>query len=80
VVSCGIGPGDLVTVESAAGATRLRADADDGAARTSYQAFYLEWRDFVESVRGGTAGGYAASTSLRTTRLVDAIYAAGGLP
>jgi predicted dehydrogenase len=47
-------------------------------ARSSYQAFYLEWLDVLDSLRTGAASPFDASGSLLTTRLVDAIYRQGG--
>lgn len=47
-------------------------------ARSSYQAFYLEWQDMVESYKNGRLGELSAESSLQTTRLVDEIYRTGG--
>jgi predicted dehydrogenase len=47
-------------------------------ALSSYQAFYLEWEEVLSSLRDGTEGEFAASSSLMTTRIVDAIYQWGG--
>lgn len=42
-----------------------------GFARTSYQAFYLEWAEFAAGVREGRPSQIAAATSLLTTRVID---------
>lgn len=48
------------------------------AATTSFQAFYLEWREFLEGLSRGEPTVYAASDCLRTTAVVEAVYRAGG--
>jgi len=80
-VSCPIGPGDKLQVRGKSAATTvLTLSGDTPQAVTSYQAFYLEWRDFIDSIRAGRASEYSALSSLQTTRLVDAIYSSGAAP
>jgi hypothetical protein len=47
-------------------------------ARSSYQAFFLEWRDMVGAYHEGQPGELSAASSLMTTHLVDEIYRVGG--
>jgi predicted dehydrogenase len=51
---------------------------DISGARSSYQAFYLEWQDMAEAFKSGRQGELSAASSLLTTRLVDEVYQAGG--
>ncbi len=73
-VAAGLGPDSVVSAELASGARlALSRDGSPAEARTSYQAFYLEWRDFLDGVAHSRASRIAASTSLLTTQLVDAL-------
>ncbi len=56
--------------------TRLSLDIIG--ARSSYQAFFLEWQDVVGAFRNGQPGELSAASSLLTTRIVDDIYRLGG--
>ena len=47
-------------------------------ARSSYQAFYLEWQDVVDAYKKRQEGELSAASSLLTTRLIDEIYRTGG--
>ena len=46
-------------------------------ATTSYQAFYLEWREFLDGWIRGEPSAYSAASCLQTTALVEAIYREG---
>jgi predicted dehydrogenase len=50
----------------------------DTAARTTNQAFYLEWSEFLHALEEGRPSGIAAATSLRTAEMIDELYARGG--
>lgn len=67
----------LEIYSSLSGGHWIPLSIDVSGAKTTYQAFYLEWKDVLESVTKGSKGQFAASSSLRTTRLVDAIYSWG---
>lgn len=56
--------------------TRLSLDIIG--ARSSYQAFFLEWQDIVCALRNGPTGELSAASSLLTTRIVDDMYRLGG--
>ena len=56
--------------------TRLSLDIIG--ARSSYQAFFLEWQDIVCALRNGQTGELSAASSLLTTRIVDDMYRLGG--
>lgn len=78
-VRAGIRPEDGLEVASLPqkyGWTGLSVDVMG--ARSSYQAFYLEWQDMVEAYTKGHEGELSAVSSLLTTRLVDEVYRAGG--
>jgi hypothetical protein len=47
-------------------------------ARSSYQAFYLEWQDMVQAYKAERQGELSAASSLLTTDLVDEVYRVGG--
>jgi predicted dehydrogenase len=51
---------------------------DIAGARSSYQAFYLEWQDVVDAYQNRRQGELSAASSLLTTRLVDEVYRVGG--
>jgi len=46
-------------------------------ARTSYQAFFLEWRSFLEGLRTGSASLVSAASALPTTTAIEGLYRAG---
>jgi predicted dehydrogenase len=48
-----------------------------GGAATTYQAFYLEWMDFLDGVRSRHASRFNARSCLPTIRAVEALYSAG---
>jgi hypothetical protein len=76
-VAASLGP-DAPVVARLRDGSRLTLDLeteDRLAATTSYQAFHLEWREFLDGVERGTPSRIGASTSLLTTRLVDALLA-----
>ena len=78
-IRTGVHPEPGLEIQSASQEGRwMSMSLDMQGARSSYQAFYLEWEDVLASVRHATAGEFAASGSLLTTRLVDAIYERGG--
>jgi predicted dehydrogenase len=78
-ISAGIGPESGLEIQGLpAGEKWTPLSLGAEGARSSYQAFYLEWADFLASVRTGKPGTFVASESLLTTRLVDAIYETGG--
>ena len=56
--------------------TRLSLDIIG--ARSSYQAFFLEWQDIVCALRNGQTGELSAKSSFLTTRIVDDMYQLGG--
>jgi len=74
ILAADLGPDSPVSADLRAGA-RLALALEGGppAARTSYQAFHLEWRDFLDGLERERPSRIAASTSLLTTRLVDAL-------
>lgn len=76
-VSAGLSPDSAVLAMLRDGSRlALGLDAEERlAATTSYQAFHLEWREFLDGVERGTPSRISASTSLLTTRLVDALLA-----
>jgi len=53
-------------------------DLDMEGATTSYQAFYLEWKEVIDAYQYKSNCAFDASESLLTTELVDALYSAGG--
>ncbi len=75
-VSSALQPDARVTAELRDGG-RLSLDLDASApwATTSYQAFHLEWREFLDGVAHERPTRIAASTSLLTTRLIDRLLA-----
>jgi predicted dehydrogenase len=78
-VRAGIRPEDELEVASLPqkyGWTGLSVDVMG--ARSSYQAFFLEWKDLVVAYQQRQQGELAAASSLLTTRLVDEIYRVGG--
>ena len=77
-VSCGPGPASGLSVRLSGNPEDIALSLGVRGARTSYQAFYLEWEDFLAATQEWRPGQFAAASSLLTTRLVDAIYRAGG--
>jgi predicted dehydrogenase len=78
-VRAGIRPDEgleLASLPQKHGWTGLSVDVTG--ARSSYQAFYLEWRDMVDAHMKGRQGELSAASSLLTTRLVDEVYRVGG--
>lgn len=78
-VRTGIGPGAELEIASPSHQdvwTRLSLDMNG--ARSSYQAFFLEWQDILGAFRTGQPGELSAERALLTTALVDDIYRAGG--
>lgn len=65
-----IQPGATLTVSGGGAGWTIGLD-HSGFARTSYQAFYLEWAEFAAGVREGRPSRIAAPTSLLTTRVID---------
>lgn len=55
-----------------------RLSLDMSGARSSYQAFFLEWQDVVCALRNGQPGELSAASSVLTTRIVDDMYRLGG--
>jgi predicted dehydrogenase len=51
--------------------------AKHSGATTVYQAFYLEWMDFLEGVRNRQPSKFGARSALATVRAVEMLYAAG---
>lgn len=75
----GIQPDAELEIASSVQSDRwTRLSLDLRGARSSYQAFFLEWEDTVEAFRQGRPGELAASNSVLTTGLVDEIYRRGG--
>jgi predicted dehydrogenase len=56
--------------------TRLTVDMHG--ARSTYQAFSLEWQDMLSAFRTGQPGELSAESALLTTALVDDLYRVGG--
>ena len=77
-VSCGPGPASGLSVRLSGNPEDIALSLGVRGARTSYQAFFLEWEDFLAATQEWRPGQFAAASSLLTTRLVDAIYRAGG--
>jgi predicted dehydrogenase len=78
-VRAGIRPDDgleLASLRQKHGWTGLSLDI--AGARSSYQAFYLEWQDMVDAYQQRRDGELSAASSLLTTRLVDEVYRVGG--
>jgi predicted dehydrogenase len=61
----GAGSDPGVALSAAAGAT------------TTNQAFYLEWREFLDGLREERPSAFAAATTLPVTALIEDIYARG---
>ena len=55
-----------------------RLSLDIIGARSSYQAFFLEWQDIVNNLSNGPTGELSAASSLLTTRIIDDMYRLGG--
>ncbi len=66
----GVGNGGEVVSLAASSAKRAGAD-------TTYQAFYLEWMDFLAAVRSRQPSKFSARTCLTTVRAIEALYQAG---
>jgi len=77
-VSCSTRPDPELLVRAPGSEQGTGLSLDIHGARSSYQAFYLEWEEFLAAVEKGGAGQFGAATSLSTTRLVEAIYRVGG--
>ncbi len=56
--------------------TRMSLSIDG--ARSSYQAFFLEWQDILRAFRSGQPGELSAASSLLTTQIIDDVYRLGG--
>jgi predicted dehydrogenase len=77
-VRAGVSPEPSLEIQgSLPGSAWTPLALDVPGARSSYQAFYLEWRSVLQGRLDGNGGELAAAASLTTTRLVDAIYARG---
>jgi predicted dehydrogenase len=48
-----------------------------GAATTVHQAFYLQWRAFIDGVRANSASEISAASALLSTRVIERLYAVG---
>jgi predicted dehydrogenase len=55
----------------------IKLTGPGGGAKTPNQAFYLEWRAFLDGVRERAASPVAAQTSLLTTALMEELLARG---
>jgi predicted dehydrogenase len=78
-VRAGIRPDEGVEVASLRrkhGWTGLSVDIMG--ARSSYQAFFLEWQDILGAFRTGQPGELSAESALLTTALIDDLYRVGG--
>lgn len=78
-VRSGIGPGAELEIASLSHQdmwTTLSLDIHG--ARSTYQAFSLEWQDILGAFRTGQPGELSAESALPTTGLVDDIYRVGG--
>jgi predicted dehydrogenase len=60
-------------------AVRSTLTANRGGASTVYQAFYLEWIAFLDSMRNRQASKLSARSCLPTVRAVEDLYKAGKL-
>jgi predicted dehydrogenase len=72
----GLGPDgdvDIVTSEGSVG----RLQPNSVGVRTSYQAFFAEWRLFLNGMADRRPSLVSAASALLTTSLVEAIYARG---
>jgi hypothetical protein len=52
----------------------VRLEPDGAGARTSNQAFYLEWLWFLEGLRTGVPSAMAAGSCLAVTALIEDLY------
>jgi len=78
VLRAGIRPeAEPEIASSARQSTWTRVHPDIVGARSSYQAFFLEWQDVVSAFKSGRPGDLSAESALLTTRLVDEIYQMG---
>lgn len=78
-VRSGIEPGAELEIASLSDKdlwTRLTLDISG--ARSSYQAFFLEWQDILGAFRTGQPGELSAESALLTTALIDDLYRVGG--
>ncbi len=78
IISCGIGPDTKLLVRAPGIEEETGLSLDIRGARSSYQAFYLEWEEFLAAIEKGRSGKAEAATGLSTTQLVEAIYRVGG--
>jgi predicted dehydrogenase len=77
-VSTAIQPGGTVAVELRdGGRMALDLETNEPWALTPYQAFHLEWREFLGGLTAERPSLVAASSSLLTTQLIDRLLAAG---
>lgn len=74
-VSVGVTPDSQFRIEARGKQFGLTSPAIGGV--TSYQAFYLQWINFMLHVRGSDECDSLAKSCLWTTSVVDAIYGAG---
>ena len=74
-VFCGLGPdADVFVGDPERPARAFRVSAPLAGARTVNQAFYLEWRSFLEGVASGAESSISARSAYRTTSLVESLH------
>ena len=66
--------------KSTSGSCSFLLHPDHKGAQSNYQAFYLKWKNFLESARTGEKLNVERETSLRTTQWIDGIYARARKP
>lgn len=78
-VRTGIKPDAKLSIASCSDfSDAIAMELDEPGARTSYQAFFLQWQSVLGALRDENDSEYAAASSLWTTRLVEALYSKGG--
>ena len=76
-VSCSLKPDSQVKVSSKDRVSTATWSTTNQGARTVYQAFYLQWKTFLDSYLKGTKCRYDAKTVRLTTEVVQKLYVSG---
>jgi predicted dehydrogenase len=77
---CPVSPSASIEVRSAKGDAIGRLDATDMGATTSAQAFFLEWRDFLDAVQGHVPQPMSARATRPVSQVMDQILLSGERP
>jgi predicted dehydrogenase len=77
VASLSCRPSEHIDVRGIQSEQVAQLAAKGAGATTVYQAFYLEWMDFLEGVRNRQPSKFSARSALTTGRAVEVLYAAG---